>query len=90
MAVTILYWLTLGLVLAVVLALAGYLIAVAWALLGARRNVARLADGLEAVADATATLDDPVDELAGAVPRIADSFDAVDRELARCAGAFER
>ncbi len=41
--------LTLITVALVVLALAGYLIAIAWALLDTRKSVAAIADGLEAV-----------------------------------------
>src|SRR5262245_9806076 len=48
--------LTLVTVAAVVLVLAGYLIAIAWALLDARRSVAAIADGLEAVAGHTSPL----------------------------------
>ena len=88
MAVTILYWVTLGLVLAVVLALASYLTAIAWALFGARRHVADLADRLEAVADATEAVPGPIGALGETVPAIAEAFEAVDRHLGRCAGAF--
>ncbi|MBA3761217.1 MAG: hypothetical protein H0X07_11880, partial [Gemmatimonadales bacterium] len=48
--------LTLITVALVVLALAGYLIAIAWALLQAKRSVAAIADGLEAVVGTTQPL----------------------------------
>ena len=48
--------LTLITVALVVVALAGYLIAIAWALLQARRSVAGIADGLEAVVGTTQPL----------------------------------
>ena len=48
--------LTLVTVALVVLALAGYLIAIAWALLDTRKSVAAIADGLEAVRSHTAPL----------------------------------
>ena len=48
--------LTLITVALVVLALAGYLIAIAWALLDTRKSVAAIADGLEAVRDHTGAL----------------------------------
>lgn len=50
--------LTLVLAALVVLALAGYLIAIAWQLIAARAEVRRIADGLEAVAGHTLPLGD--------------------------------
>ena len=50
--------LTLVTVALVVLALAGYLIAIAWALGQARKSVAAIADGLEVVAGHTRPLPD--------------------------------
>ena len=51
----------------VVLALAGYLIAIAWALLDTRRSVAAIADGLEAVAGHTAPLPEKLTTINGAL-----------------------
>lgn len=86
----ILYWLTMAVVLAVVLALAGYLIAIAIELIRARRNVAALADGLEAVADHTEPLDGKIDAIAGALTRLVEDFEASDDHLAGVARTFER
>lgn len=86
----IVYWLTLAVIAAIVLALAGYLIATALALLQARNNVARLADGLEAVAGHTAPLADRVGTIDGALRQIAAEFGAVEANLTGAADAFER
>jgi hypothetical protein len=86
----ILYWLTLAVVAAVVLALAGYLIAIAWALIQAKRNVAGLADGLEAIAGHTAPLGEKVDAIGGALTTLVEGFGAVDRNLEGAAEAFQR
>lgn len=80
-----LYWLTMGVVAAVVLALAGYLIAIAVALWAARRNVAELADELERIADHTAPLDGEIGEVAAALERIDDGFADADRRISATA-----
>lgn len=85
----LLVWLTLVVVAVIVLALAGHLIAIAWALIGARRNVARLADGLEAVAEHTAVLEDRVTAVDGALRRVDYHFAAVDEHLVAAARVFE-
>lgn len=85
----ILYWATLAVVAVVVLALAGYLIAVAVALIRARSNVSDLADGLEAVADATAVLDDRIRSINEAMGPVATSFRAVDEDLDDAAAIFK-
>lgn len=86
----ILYWLTMAVVLAVVLALAGYLIAIAIELIHAKRNVAALADGLEAVAGHTGPLDARVDAIAGALTELVEDFEAADENLAGVSRTFER
>lgn len=77
----LLYWLTVAVVAAVVLALAGYLVAIAAALWSARRNVAELADELERIADHTAPLAGEIGEVAAALERIEDGFAEADRRL---------
>ena len=62
----------------IVLALAGYLTAIAVELARARRNVARLADGLEGVAARGVPLGEKVDSIAGALHRLNDAFEGVD------------
>lgn len=81
----LLYWLTIGVVAAVVLVLAGYLIAIAAALLAARRNVAELADELERIADQTAPLDGEIGDVAAALERIEGGFADADRRLSAAA-----
>lgn len=85
----LLVWLTLVVVALIVLALAGHLIAIAWALIGARRNVARLADGLEAVAEHTAVLEDRVTAVDGALRRVTEDFTRVDEHLSGVVRVFE-
>lgn len=77
----VIYWLTLGVVAAVVLALAGYLIAIAFALWSARRNVAELADELERIADHTAPLADGIGQVAAALERVEEGFAESERRL---------
>lgn len=77
----LLYWLTLGVAAAVVVVLAGYLIAIAVQLWRARRNVALLADALETVGERTAPLPEKVQAIAGALGRIDDGFGSVGRQL---------
>lgn len=86
----ILYWGTLAVVLAVVLALAGYLIAIAVELIRAKRNVAALADGLEAVAGHTGPLDGKIDAIADALTELVEDFEAADANLSGVARTFER
>ena len=63
--------LTLITVALVVLALAGYLIAVAWALRDASRSVAAIADGLEAVQRHTAPVGEKLTTINGPTPSAA-------------------
>lgn len=72
----------------VVVALAGYLIGILWALAGARRAVAGIADGLEAVAGHTAPLPDKLATINGALTQLLDGFRAADRHLGRAAAVF--
>lgn len=85
----ILYGATLAVLALVVLTLAGYLIAVAVALIRARSNVSDLAEGLEAVADATGVLDDRIGSINEAMGPVAASFRAVDENLDDAATTFE-
>ena len=79
--------LTLTLVIAalVVLALAGYLIAIAWALLHARRSVAGIADALEAVRDHTAPLPEKLTTINGALGALLGGLEAADGHMTRAA-----
>lgn len=85
----ILYWLTLAVVAAIVVILVVYLVAIALALNNARKNVAALADGLEAVAGHTEPLAEKVQAVDQALTGARIGFEAVDRELSRAAEAFE-
>ena len=80
--------LTLITVALVVLALAGYLIAVAWALAGARRSVAAIADGLEAVQSHTKPLEEKLVTINGALSALRDGLAAADSHLGRAAAVF--
>lgn len=86
----ILPWLTLILVALLVLALAGYLVLTLVALIGARRNVSRLADRLEAVAGDVAPLDRKVEALAAALTRVRAGFAHTDDHFAAAERAFHR
>lgn len=80
--------LTLLFALVVVLALAGYLIAVAWALMKAKASVTRIADALESVAAQTAPLDEKLATINGALTTLAGGLDTADRHLGRAARVF--
>ena len=80
--------LTLIIAVLVVLALAGYLIAIAWALLDARRSVAAIADGLEAVRDHTAPLPEKLTTINGALGALLGGLEAADRHVGRAARVF--
>lgn len=80
--------LTLITVALVVLALAGYLIAIAWALLDTRRSVAAIADGLEAVASHTAPLPEKLTTINGALGALLGGLQAADRHVSRVARVF--
>ncbi|MEO7713992.1 MAG: hypothetical protein ABIV10_13835 [Gemmatimonadaceae bacterium] len=81
--------LTLITVALVVLALAGYLIAIAWALVNAKRSVAAIADGLEAVAGHTQPLPERLTTINGALTQLLTGLQAADRHLGRVATVFK-
>ena len=72
----------------VVAALAGYLIAIAWALLDTRRSVAAIADGLEAVRDHTVPLAEKLTTINGALGALLGGLEAADGQLNRAARVF--
>ena len=76
---------TVGLV---VLALAGYLIAIAWALLDTRRSVAAIADGLEAVRAHTTPLPEKLTTINGALGALLGGLETADRHVGRAARVF--
>lgn len=80
--------LTLITVALVVVALAGYLIAIAWALFQAKRSVAAIADGLEAVAGHTAPLEQKLTTINGALVQLLAGLRVADRHLGRAATVF--
>ena len=71
-----------------VVGLAGYLIAIAWLLTRARRSVAAIADGLEAVAGHTAPLGEKLTIVNGALSALAETLQAADGHLGRAAAVF--
>jgi hypothetical protein len=80
--------LTLITVAAVVLALAGYLIAIAWALSDARRSVAAIADVLEAVAGHTRPLDEKLTAINGTLGALLGGLESAGRHVGRIARVF--
>lgn len=80
--------LTLITVALVVLALAGYLIGIAWQLQRARRSVAAIADGLEAVAGHTAPLPEKLSTINAALSQLLAGLQAADGHLGRTARVF--
>ena len=80
--------LTLIAVALVVLALAGYLIAIAWALIDTRRSVAAIANGLEAVAGHTGPLPEKLTTINGALGALLGGLQAADRHVSRAARVF--
>jgi hypothetical protein len=80
--------LTLLTVALVVVALAGYLIAIAWALLDTRHSVAAIADGLEIVRDQTAPLPEKLTTINGALGALLGGLEAADGHLDRAAVVF--
>jgi hypothetical protein len=80
--------LTLVTVVLVVLALAGYLIAIAWSLLDTKRSVATIADGLEAVRDHTGPLSEKLTTINAALGALLGGLETGDRHLGRAAGVF--
>jgi hypothetical protein len=80
--------LTLITVALVVLVLAGYLIAVAWALIDTRRSVAAIADGLELVRDHTAPLPEKLTTVNGALGALLGGLEAANGHLDRAGVVF--
>lgn len=80
--------LTLVTVALVVVALAGYLIAIAWQLVQARKSVAAIADGLEAVAGHTQPLPDKLTTINDALGQLLGGLRTADGHLGRTAKAF--
>jgi hypothetical protein len=79
---------TLLLVAIVVVGLAAYLIAVEVALLAARRDVARIADALEAVVGHTGPLEEKLVTINGALSALAGGLETAEGHLGRAARAF--
>ncbi|MGI8498713.1 MAG: hypothetical protein ACR2OG_14135 [Gemmatimonadaceae bacterium] len=77
---------TVGLV---VLALAGYLIAIAWALIQSRRSISAIANGLEAVAGHTKPLPAKLTTINSALSQLLTGLQAADRHLGRVATVFK-
>ncbi len=77
---------TVGLV---VLALAGYLIAIAWALIQSRRSISAIANGLEAVAGHTKPLPEKLTTINSALSQLLTGLQAADRHLGRVATVFK-
>lgn len=81
--------LTLITIALVVVALAGYLAAIAWSLVQTRRSVAAIADGLEAVAGHVAPLPEKLTTINGALAQLLAGLQAADRHLGRVATVFK-
>ena len=81
--------LTLITVALVVVALAGYLIAIVWQLVAARKSIAAIAGGLEAVAGHTAPLPEKLTTINGALVQLLTGLQAADRHLGRVATVFK-
>jgi len=81
--------LTLITVALVVIALAGYLIAIVVQLSAAKRSVAAIADGLEAVAGHTDPLPEKLTTINGALVQLLTGLQAADRHLGRVATVFK-
>ena len=81
--------LTLITVTLVVLALAGYLIAIAWSLIQTRKSVTAIATGLEAVAGHVKPLPEKLTTINGALTQLLAGLQAADRHLGRVAIVFK-
>ena len=81
--------LTLITVALVVIALAGYLIAIVWQLIAARRSIAAIADGLETVAGHTGPLREKLTTINGALVQLLTGLQSADRHLGRAATVFK-
>lgn len=80
--------LTLLVVALVVVGLAGYLIAIAWALNDARKSVKAIADGLEAVQGHTAPLGEKLTAINGGLVALLGGLKSADSHLGRAAKVF--
>lgn len=80
--------LTVVIVALVVLALAGFLALVAFALLNARTSVRAIADTLEVVSAHTTPLEQKLVTINGALSALAGGLAAADQHLGRAARAF--
>lgn len=80
--------LTLITVALVVIALAGYLIAIAWVLLAAKKSLAAIADGLEAVRGHTQPLGEKLATINGALSALLGTLRGADAHLGRAATVF--
>jgi hypothetical protein len=81
--------LTLITVALVVIALAGYLIAIAWSLVQTRRSVSAIADGLEAVAGHTQPLPEKLTTINGALTQLLGGLRVADGHIGRIATVFK-
>jgi len=81
--------LTLITVALVVVALAGYLIAIVVQLAAAKRSIAAIADGLEVVAGHTAPLPEKLTTINGALVQLLAGLKLADRHLGRVATVFK-
>ncbi len=73
----------------VVVALAGYLSAIAWSLVQTRRSVAAIADWLEAVAGHVQPLPEQLATINGALAQLLAGLQSADRHLGRVATVFK-
>ena len=73
----------------VVVALAGYLILIVVQLMAARKSIAAIANGLEAVAGHTAPLPERLTTINGALVQLLTGLQAADRHLGRVATVFK-
>ena len=81
--------LTLITVALVVIALAGYLIGIVVQLSAAKRSIAAIADGLEAVAGHTAPLPEKLTTINGALVQLLAGLQSADGHLGRAATVFK-
>lgn len=86
----ILMWITLIVFALVILVLAFYLISFALALLGANRNLKKLAGGLEAVQSHSDPLPQELTTINGALVALLHGLQSVDAHLAGIGRAFKR
>ncbi len=90
MIFNILVWWTLGLTVAIVLALAGYLVPVAYFLAKTAGHLTKLVEGLKAVRDNAAPLTGHLTNLGGGLTVLRDELRAVDNRLGDAAEILGR